>query len=693
MADDTVALQNGLKDLGSPGHSPVLFLPSGTYRITRSLVLASAINVSVVGEDPATTTIIWDGAAAGTMLSVNGVAYSRFTRLTFDGTRTASVAVEQSWDHLHPYFDTGNEYSDDYFTDVEYGIRGGFRGHGFAETSIVRSHFVRNTKAGVALGNFNALDIWVWYSTFDDCGVGVTNGTGAGNFHVYNSVFRRSAVADLYMQNTGGFSARGNYSTGSRAFFLSGGATNNPATIHIQNNTVVDPTNSLVMSFGNQGPGLITDNVIRSLPGATGPVISWVSFLDADVASIGNTFTVADPIRNNGRLISIDDRVVARSLLNPREPALPEALPNLNRQVFEVPAGASSGAIQQAITAAVANTGRRSVVHIPYGTYAISQTLTIPASDVQLIGDGFGTVLRWIGSDSGPLIKLIGPSKVTLRELQVDGATTSDGIVVDNVDQVGSRVYMGGVQLRSGNQTDLFVNGLDNTNVQLEDVGYAYSPNGVSIKVTGGPLSAVGRKTSGKTTIFSGASSGNRVSYEVSGGAKVLVRDVWYESGAGAGFANVQDRAVFTVDGARIASPANQIPAAFNIISLNGTVAIVASHLDDRITVSGNGSSANVLAVGIFDEQPSADYFLNSTSPLARALRINSRHRATLPGNRSVPSLNLGEADPLFIKAMLDHTRREHPETLSALPAGTTDVRMFRVWVTNGRNNIMLSAR
>jgi hypothetical protein len=100
------------------------------------------------------------------MLWVNGIAYSRFTRLTFNGRHRASVAIEQSWDHVKPHFDTGNEYSDVYFVDVAYGIHGGFKEHGFAETSIRRSHFVRNTKAGVSLGNFNALDIWVWYSTF-----------------------------------------------------------------------------------------------------------------------------------------------------------------------------------------------------------------------------------------------------------------------------------------------------------------------------------------------------------------------------------------------------------------------------------------------------------------------------------------------------------------------------------------------
>src|SRR5438552_1046491 len=44
VRDDTVAIQRGLDELGKPGHSPVLFLPSGTYRITKTVVLRIIID-------------------------------------------------------------------------------------------------------------------------------------------------------------------------------------------------------------------------------------------------------------------------------------------------------------------------------------------------------------------------------------------------------------------------------------------------------------------------------------------------------------------------------------------------------------------------------------------------------------------------------------------------------------------------
>jgi len=160
VSDDTAAIQNALNAVGTSGHSPVLYFPAGTYKITATLNLAHAIDISLIGQDPSVTSIVWNGAARGTMLYVNGVAYSKFSRLTFNGSSTALIAVDQSKaDGTSNYFDTGNEYSDDYFTNVGYGIRGGAFGYGFAETSVERSHFIGNSVAGIALMNFNALDL------------------------------------------------------------------------------------------------------------------------------------------------------------------------------------------------------------------------------------------------------------------------------------------------------------------------------------------------------------------------------------------------------------------------------------------------------------------------------------------------------------------------------------------------------
>ena len=63
VTDDTAAIQRALEGLGRDGRSPVLFLPGGTYRITRTLSVGFREFLSIVGEDPATTVLRWDGPA------------------------------------------------------------------------------------------------------------------------------------------------------------------------------------------------------------------------------------------------------------------------------------------------------------------------------------------------------------------------------------------------------------------------------------------------------------------------------------------------------------------------------------------------------------------------------------------------------------------------------------------------------
>src|SRR5262245_52103200 len=136
--DDTAAIQRGLNQLDSESdRSPVLYFPAGRYRLTSTLNLTAKIYVSLVGEDPARTILLWDGPGEGTMLVVNGVDYSKFTRFRLDGRRRASIALDQSCDGEPGHFDTGNEYSENRFVDAGYGIHGGFQDRGFAESSIL----------------------------------------------------------------------------------------------------------------------------------------------------------------------------------------------------------------------------------------------------------------------------------------------------------------------------------------------------------------------------------------------------------------------------------------------------------------------------------------------------------------------------------------------------------------------------
>ena len=122
-ADDTAAIQKALDQLQQkPG---VLFLPAGTYRITEGLTMFSHIYVGVIGEDPATTIIQWDGGEEGVMLFCNGVRHSKFGQITWDGGGKKVTAVLHEWDGHTPGAGTGNEYADQVPRDLAFGIRAG----------------------------------------------------------------------------------------------------------------------------------------------------------------------------------------------------------------------------------------------------------------------------------------------------------------------------------------------------------------------------------------------------------------------------------------------------------------------------------------------------------------------------------------------------------------------------------------
>src|SRR5262245_28547147 len=715
ITDDTAALQAALTNVGLNGHSSVVYLPAGTYNVTSTLNLVTRLGISIIGEDPATTIIKWTGASGGTELHIDGAAASRFDRLTFDGAGVAGVLVDQSWSGGN-YFDTGNQYADNVFEDAAIGIRGGALAGGLAETSVLRDHFSNLTTAGILTGNYNPLDLWVWYSTFDHCYVGVgdavffpdgtTNINGAGGFYVNNSIFRYSGQDDISIGNVASpFGVRNNYSIGSEQFIITAG-TDSSAPLSVSGNTILDTTNSRSLALGNLGPNVLYDNTIRSLPSVTsGPVVEGLNLV-----ALGNTFTVPSAIQNQDwagnpdvivtasrRIAEIDTTVVNPSTISTTEPILPGVEPNLHRQIFEVPVGADAATIQTVINSAAVQNGNRPVVHIPEGIYDITSTITIPAgTDIQLVGDG-GTILRWAGTGSGPLLYLPGPTKATLRDLQVDGGYRpydphfAAGIVVDNIDQPGSIVYLDQVHTAGALQTNFLVNGLDYTDIEAHDFQSLYQeafPGSVGVKVVGGPLAAAGDPKTGSVNIYSGLSSREMVPWDVSGGGKLLVRDVWYEGSLSPAYLHLTGSGTVTMEGVMVALGVDQSTPTFDIDSFKGNATFINAYTPGNWVVSGDGTQARVLGVGLNEITPLSTYFSNNASPPATVGLLQSVNATTLDG---YPTPNTGTLNDTFVKDMFAQTRGEEPRMLAELPAGVTDLRLFRVILGSGTNNLVFS--
>ena len=258
IADDTAALQQALNELANEGYPHVLYLPAGIYRITQELTMLNRVGPGIIGEDPATTTILWDGPQDGVMLSADGVTHAKFSRLTWDGNVKASCAV------LHCQIEgiyqlTFNEHSDEVFRDLAFALRVN-PDNGGDTFQVARCHFLRCSQAGFSMESGNAIDWHIWHSVFEDCRVGAK--AGAVNYHVYDSLFLRSTEADLE-PNSAYYGIRRNTSIGSKAFLVgAGGGYSSPITL--AGNTIIDPQDPAPITMHTWGPLLMLDNVIQS---------------------------------------------------------------------------------------------------------------------------------------------------------------------------------------------------------------------------------------------------------------------------------------------------------------------------------------------------------------------------------------------------------------------------------------------
>ncbi len=180
VTDNTIALQAAINSV-SNSTRPVLYFPAGTYGISQSNVLhlEERIDIALIGENPLTTKIKYIGPDIYNqnkwLIRLNGVAYSKFSRFTFDGDNKIKILINQEWCGCHNYFDTGNEYSDCKFENARVGIDVGWGYYGGAETAVMRCYFKNLADNGISMGNFNALDMWVWDSLIEDCGRGLNS--------------------------------------------------------------------------------------------------------------------------------------------------------------------------------------------------------------------------------------------------------------------------------------------------------------------------------------------------------------------------------------------------------------------------------------------------------------------------------------------------------------------------------------
>lgn len=715
-ADDTAAIQEALDELRYHEAFNVLYVPAGTYRITETVRLlreshTQSQGVTICGEDPETTTIAWDGAAGGVMFDY-GSWFSSVGRLTFDGCGKAKTAI------LHgPSFATANEFHDMVFRDLAFGIEAG-QENGIAETAVLRCRFLRCSKAGVSIQGFNCLDWYVWHCLFEDCALGVSNEFGAGNFHVYESIFRRSTEADVSTKHCGYFSLYRNTSLGSKAFYLGKRHQNwsaddtHPCEFTIQENTIIDPVDAACIRVGHNGPVLLLDNRIRSRGDAEGTAVEHDCPETGDFIAIGNTFTVAEPLSGvNERLFALDNQTIEAAEMATPDPQPVAFLPRAQRPIIEVEPGADAAKIQAAINSAAQLRGQRPVVRVPKGMYNVRETLTIPAGcDVQLVGDGIIEATRLNGAGADPVIRVVGPSHATLRNLNITAGKEAAAIVVDGCDQPGARVFA--EQLQSyGHGRGLSVEGLDEAYVELRNHGHN------SMSVGGGPRLAKGESAPGYVALFCGASSRHThhapdISlYAVENGGRLLVRDIWYEghawsmlrlSGSGEFTHHSGLYAPYSAGDKNFADlpfekELRQQTAPMELNGFKGRVLLsqvqtTGAALADAqpfLSLKGESRETSLLLCGHVTQAKVIDLSAEAVAA-GRAVLLGGRYMNYSEGGKGSTSLDArGVADPEFVREMLAPLRTRKPQPHAEYREGVTDVRFLRVMV-DGKDGVRL---
>ncbi len=730
-ADDTAALKAGLESLaehgkGKPGNPYVLYLPAGTYRITAPLVWTNRLGVALLGEDPATTTILYDGPAGEAMLTCDGVSYSKFGRLTWDGQGKARAAVVHHWNSVKiigPAV-TYMEHADEVFQHVGRGIVGGGIdpalkpdgtlsgwGHGMdAETLVKRCKFIRCSEAGLSIESFNALDWWVWDSEFIDCAVGATNCAtgeyGGGHFHLYRNRFRGSKVADIRTGHCSYFGLRFNTSIGSRRFLETMRPTgySRPGFEHntvklwgmwkdedtfgamhaLQGNRILNPTDPTPVFVNQHGPLMLLDNVFAVKAVGDQPVAQVAPPTDgARCISIGNKFFGAGRVEVKGELTAFDNQTLDYAKADLSVPALPAFALRVERKVFQLAAGATGEQIQQAIDEAAKLVGQKPVIHLPAGRHPVSQTLMIPAqADLQLTGDGVQTLLIWEGADGGTMLKLAGPARATLRDFRIVGIWNSKGqklgrgIVADNLDQPGGLILLDQGGADGSSRLGMLFDGLTQTRVEAVGSGSGGTA-GPGLTVIGG-----GNKTAASVGFFGGAGSNNRQTHVVKNQGRLVVWDTWYETsvgteGAEPRYIHLTDQGYLTFFNGHIATlpggKARNDLFAIDLDGFKGRFTLIGAAMNTmnpqlRLAGDGQGMKALVLATGFGDYEPWLD---NQAKAAELTVLACGRHGKAMP--------TVGNPTPMFLREMLKDARTVVPTAWQPAPAGATDLRIHRV--------------
>ncbi|WP_269522648.1 glycosyl hydrolase family 28-related protein [Coraliomargarita parva] len=461
VTDDTVAIQDALDDIkGTTNAKATVYLPAGTYRITGSLSIAGS-GTQLIG-DGINTVIQWDGSAGGTMMNSVGVSRGSFIGIVWqgspDGSSTHANRAAYGIDHHSPtIYETRVRHENEAF-------------HNFT-TAGIRSY------GGTGSGPIPTAETMVWNCLFEDCAIGIYNGSDAYNSYqwiiegslfkncgygintprgktvVFDCRFEGSTSVDI--STTAGIAQRVRrcVSVGSEQFFeVIWGSSSGSQIIedcHIDSWTNTDGA----IIFKAQGAMIVTDCVFTNPPNTHEPIYMANNYNPSRILVGGNycpTLTNLVKTQVDTTLYNLPLGARGSNLPSCEVEFLRNTWPADSSHILDVtqsPYNAavndtstdSSAAIQDAIDDAVAaNDG--SIVYIPRGKYRIETTLDLSGSHYTLEGSGLRTTLLWYGSVGGNIMQIDDPEDVQIKQLSVLQVEGDGGSIPSDLTSVALKV-------------------------------------------------------------------------------------------------------------------------------------------------------------------------------------------------------------------------------------------------------------
>ncbi|MEP6645940.1 MAG: glycosyl hydrolase family 28-related protein [Saprospiraceae bacterium] len=445
----------------------------------------------------------------------------------------------------------------------------------------------------------------------------------------------------------------------------------------------------------------------------------WISFSDVQLFDVsGNDITQdttglltgADELW--GKYYPISNVVVdSSSIIVPKTVSLPGTPLNMHRTIFEVQQGTGNdaAAIQGKIdSAAMLPLGSKPVVHIPKGTYNVKTTLVVPAlKDMQLVGDGTGsgTISRvdWTGNNTGPLIKCLGPSRVTMKDIWFNISyhqnAGMDAIAIEDADQPGGRIYAnqffaGSLDAAHSADIGIYSDGVENSDITITCSSFGSALNGV-VKAKGGPVLSSGGNTNGQISCLTGAFGGTQNLFSISNGGRINAEGMWYEGYAAtntSGLINLTNTSgklsiacmqwfldktslpIISTDNfsgslTLLDNSFNQIPGTKLLFSGDGT----GSHIFSAYNFFGSAATVGLATDSIWED---------TTSPHANASMLGCNAGSGINStqlNDVVNTVHNFIPDDTFVLNSLSQLRAVRTDPPNDMIAGVTDVKLFRI--------------